>query len=64
MTVSLLHYAVSYMEEATNLLNSQEWVKLEHKGKYSGEVFIEMTFYSSVCFLSTFHKPIMLTRKV
>ena len=25
-----------------------EWVELKYRGKYAGEVFIEMTFYSAV----------------
>lgn len=25
-----------------------EWVEIKYKGKYAGEVFIEMTFYSAV----------------
>lgn len=25
-----------------------EWIKVEYKGRYTGEVYIEMTFYSAV----------------
>lgn len=35
--------AVSHAE-----LTYAEWVEIKHKGKYAGEVFIEMTFYSAV----------------
>ena len=40
-----------------------EWVKLENKGKYSGEVFIEMTFYSSVCVYRSLCVRVWLTSR-
>lgn len=35
-----------------------DWVKLERKGRYAGEIYLELTWYSSVscsCFYTATH---------